>query len=73
MKKMKKAEKKIKLMEKIEAVKVVIYFYFLAIYGLILWVQYKSFLSSSTIEKIIGIFLVYKIITKILKLEFLKK
>lgn len=70
---MKKAEKKIKLMEKIEAVKVVIYFYFLAIYGLILWVQYKSFLSSSTIEKIIGIFLVYKIITKILKLEFLKK
>lgn len=70
---MKKAEKKIKLMGKIEAVKVVIYFYFLAIYGLILWVQYKSFLSSSTIEKIIGIFLVYKIITKIIKLEFLKK
>lgn len=70
---MKKTEKKIKLMKKIETVKIVIYFYFLAIYSLILWVQYKSFLSSSIAEKMIGIFLVYKIITKILKLEFLKK
>ena len=70
---MKKAEKKIKLMKKIEFVKLTIYIYILIFYSLILWLQYKSFLSSSTIEKFIIIFLVYKIITKIVKLEFLKK
>lgn len=63
---------KIKLMKKIEAIKIIIYFYFLTFYSLVLWVQYKNIFNSSIIEKIIGVFLVYKIITKILKLEFLK-
>lgn len=70
---MKKAEKKIKLMQKMEFIKLIIYIYVLIFYNLILWLQYKSFLNSSTIEKFIIIFLVYKIITKILKLNFLKK
>lgn len=64
---------KIKLIKKVEFAKLVIYVYVLIFYGLILWLQYKSFLSSSTIEKFIIIFLIYKIITKILKLNFLKK
>lgn len=70
---MKKAEKKIKLMQKMEFIKLMIYIYVLMFYGLILWLQYKSFLNSSTTEKFIIIFLIYKIITKILKLNFLKK
>ena len=70
---MKKAEKKIKLIEKMETIKIIIYIYILIFYSLILWVQYKSFLNSSTTEKLVIIFLIYKIIAKILKLEFLKK
>lgn len=70
---MKKAEKKIKLMKKVEFVKLIIYTYILTFYSLILWLQYKNIFNLSIIEKIIGVFLVYKIITKILKLEFLKK
>ena len=70
---MKKAEKKIKLMKKVEFVKLIIYIYILIFYSLIFWLQYKNFLNSSTIEKFIIFFLVYKIITKIVKLEFLKK
>lgn len=70
---MKKAEKKIKLMTKIEFIKLIIYTYILIFYSLIFWLQYKSVFNSSTIEKFIIFFLVYKIITKILKLNFLKK
>lgn len=70
---MKKAEKKIKLIKKMEFIKLIIYTYILIFYSLIFWLQYKSFSNSSTIEKFIIFFLVYKIITKILKLEFLKK
>lgn len=70
---MKKAEKKIKLMKKVEFIKLIIYTYILTFYNLILWLQYKNIFNLSIIEKIIGVFLVYKIITKIIKLEFFKK